>query len=89
MTREEAKEKIFYQWQDFLEHNLDYAGISEAYKMAIEALEQANEKTSWHIAHGMYEDRFWCSCGYIKIMDSSMTEWKYCPNCGAKKGGQR
>jgi len=40
MTREEAKEKIFCQWQDFLEHNLDYAGISEAYKMAIKALEQ-------------------------------------------------
>ena len=40
MTREEAKEKIFYQWQDFLEHNIDYAGISDAYKMAIEALEQ-------------------------------------------------
>ena len=40
MTNEEAKEKIFYQWQDFLEHNIDYAGISEAYKMAIKALEQ-------------------------------------------------
>lgn len=42
MTNEEAKEKIFYQWQDFLEHNLDYAGISEAYKMAIKALEQGD-----------------------------------------------
>ena len=42
------------------------------------------EKTGWHIAHGMYEDRFWCSCGYIKVMDSSMAEWKYCPICGAK-----
>lgn len=40
MTNEEAKEKIFYQWQDFLEHNIDYAGISEAYKIAIKALEQ-------------------------------------------------
>ena len=40
MTREEAKKIIFYQWQSFLEHNIDYAGISEAYKMAIKALEQ-------------------------------------------------
>lgn len=43
MTKEEAKEKIFYQWQDFLEHNLDYAGISDAYKMAIKALEQIDK----------------------------------------------
>lgn len=42
MTNQEAKEKIFYQWQDFLEHNIDYAGISEAYKMAIKALEQGD-----------------------------------------------
>lgn len=42
MTNKEAKEKIFYQWQDFLEHNLDYAGISDAYKMALKALEQAD-----------------------------------------------
>ena len=40
MTREEAKEKMFNQWQEFLENNIDYAGISEAYKMAIKALEQ-------------------------------------------------
>ena len=40
MTNEEAKKIIFYQWQDFLEHNIDYAGISEAYEMAIKALEQ-------------------------------------------------
>ena len=42
-------------------------------------------KTGWHIAHGMYDDRFWCSCGYIKPIDSSMSEWKYCPVCGAKQ----
>ena len=40
MTREEAKKIIFSQWQSFLEHNIDYGGISEAYKMAIKALEQ-------------------------------------------------
>ena len=40
MTKEEAKKIIFNQWQSFLEHNIDYGGISEAYKMAIKALEQ-------------------------------------------------
>lgn len=40
MTNEEAKKIIFNQWQAFLEDNIDYGGISEAYKMAIKALEQ-------------------------------------------------
>ena len=40
MTREEAKEKLYLEWQKFLENNIDYAGISEAYKMAFRALEQ-------------------------------------------------
>lgn len=39
MTNEEAKKIIFNQWQSFLEDNIDYGGISEAYKMAIKALE--------------------------------------------------
>ena len=45
---------------------------------------EPKQRTGWHIAHGMYEDRFWRSCGYIKVMDSSMAEWKYCPKCGRK-----
>lgn len=40
MTNEEAKEKLYMEWQKFLENNIDYAGISEAYKMAFKALEQ-------------------------------------------------
>lgn len=40
MTRKEAKEKLYMEWQKFLENNIDYAGISEAYKMAFKALEQ-------------------------------------------------
>ena len=43
MTREDAKEKLYMEWQKFLEDNIDYAGISEAYKMAIEALEQESK----------------------------------------------
>jgi hypothetical protein len=38
MTNEQAKEKLYMQWQEFLENNLDYAGISEAYQMAFKAL---------------------------------------------------
>jgi hypothetical protein len=52
----------------------------------VEKLPPVNStKTGWNIAHGMYEDRFWCSCGFAKVMDSSMREWKYCPVCGKTK----
>lgn len=40
MTNKEAKKIIYNQWQAFLDDNIDYAGISEAYKMAIKALGQ-------------------------------------------------
>jgi len=40
MTREEATSILYNQWQGFLEDNIDYAGVSDAYKMAIKALEQ-------------------------------------------------
>lgn len=40
MTNKEAKEKLYMEWQKFLEDNIDYAGISEAYKMAFKALDQ-------------------------------------------------
>ena len=40
MTTQEAKDKLYMQWQDFLEHYVDYAGISDAYQMAFKALEQ-------------------------------------------------
>jgi len=40
MTNKEAKEKLYMEWQKFLENNIDYVGISEAYKMAFKALEQ-------------------------------------------------
>ena len=40
MTNLEAKEKLYNEWQKFLEDNLDYAGISKAYETAFKALEQ-------------------------------------------------
>ena len=40
MTREEAATILYKEWQRFLEHNLDYAGISDAYTMAINTLKQ-------------------------------------------------
>ena len=40
MTNKEAKEKLYVEWQKFLEDNIDYAGVSEAYKMAFKALAQ-------------------------------------------------
>lgn len=40
MTNLEAKEKLYMEWQKLLDYSLDYAGISEAYKMAFKALEQ-------------------------------------------------
>ena len=53
---------------------------------SIRELPSVTQKSGkWHIAHGWYEDRFWCSCGYIRIMDSRMNEWKYCPVCGGAK----
>ena len=40
MTNKEAKEKLYMEWQKFLEDNIDYAGISKAYQTAFKALEQ-------------------------------------------------
>lgn len=40
MTNKRASEILYDQWQNFLDKNLDYGGISEAYKKAFEALEQ-------------------------------------------------
>lgn len=49
-----------------------------------DTLEQRS-KTGWRIAQGMIAERFWCSCGYIRMMESDMIEWKYCPVCGGTK----
>jgi len=58
--------------------------VDEAYRKEFKERENMPSVTQksgkWHIAHG-----FWCSCGYIRIMDSRMNEWKYCPVCGGAK----
>ena len=40
MTREEAIKKLKKQQNEFNEYYIDYAGVNEAYNMAIKALEQ-------------------------------------------------
>ena len=43
MTREEAIKKLKEQQNEFNEHCIDYAGINEAYNMAIRSLEAWEE----------------------------------------------
>ena len=41
-TPKNAKEILYREWQGFLEDNLDYGGVSDAYKLAFKALDQMN-----------------------------------------------
>ena len=82
MTKKEAKEKLYMEWQKFLENNLDYAGISEAYKMAFKALEQEEKQGEWMPVKG-YEGILWeCSECHDKRHHTTI-KWNYCPSCGA------
>ena len=90
MTAEKAKEILFQQWQEFLEHNLDYAGVSDAYKMAVEALERS---TGHWIAEEMktYIDgnrKDWIAYKCSSCGNFSKDNHDYCPNCGAKMEGK-
>lgn len=40
MTNEEAKDKLYMEWQKYLENYIDYAGVSEAYKVAFKSLDK-------------------------------------------------
>lgn len=81
MKTEKAKEILFQQWQEFLEHNLDYAGVSDAYKMAFEALERSTGH--WDFIRC---DMYTCSeCGHIYTdLSSEKDGMNYCPNCGVR-----
>lgn len=52
---------MYLKWQAFLEHNLDYDGTSDAYKMAFKALEQMDvldkirAEIAEHYARSNYE----------------------------------
>ena len=40
MTNKEAKDKLYMEWQKYLENYIDYAGVSKAYKVAFKSLDQ-------------------------------------------------
>lgn len=44
---------------------------------------EKRSKGHWRIAHGMHNDRIWCDCGFIKVVDKDTVNWKFCPVCGA------
>ena len=43
MTNERASKIIYKEWQSFLEKYVDFAGVSDAYKTAIKALEKLDD----------------------------------------------
>lgn len=64
-----------------------YTGVcidNLTYKMKMKQLTQ-KKKTGWSIIHGVVSNKFYCTCGYIEIMDNSMNDWNYCPICGGMK----
>lgn len=81
MTNKEAKEKLYMEWQKFLENNIDYAGISEAYKMAFKALEQEPKTGHW-IFHEIEDTLRWYECDQCGT--EAVKEYDYCHGCGAK-----
>ena len=80
------REYLFKVLDDFCGHDRTATITLDTLADLVYELPSVTQKSGkWHIAHGWYEDRFWCSCGYIRIMDSRMNEWKYCPVCGGAK----
>lgn len=79
MTNTEAKDKLYLQWQEFLEHNLDYGGISEAYKMSFKALDQMDiidkiraeiEQNAYPIVHGVNNHELGMTLyGILQVID--------------------
>ena len=80
MTTEKAKEILYLEWQGFLENNIDYAGVSNAYKLAFKALEQMSViedikseirsiQPKWHENAGKHN----CIDEVIKIIDKHIS----------------
>ena len=46
-----------------------------------EGIERQNE---CKIARGVYENRIWCSCGFIKRITGEEENYNFCPKCGTK-----
>lgn len=86
MTYKEAKEKLYMEWQKFLEDNIDYAGISDAYKTAFKALEQEPKTGHWIAKRiGIIDRELYCDqCGEEALADYPS---RFCSNCGAKMMG--
>jgi len=88
MTNEEAKRKIENQKLQFLEECIDYSGISEAYDMAIQALEkQIPQKaiTNEVFALAVDYDCPRCRARIIIKVDGKWTagnKSRYCHACG-------
>jgi hypothetical protein len=82
MKTEEAIAKIEQQKLEFLENNIDYAGITEAYNMAVSALEKQEGKKPVN-TRKLFADHLYI--GYCPVCgDGSNSEFKYCCLCGQK-----
>lgn len=77
MTYEEAIRKLEHQKLQFLEEYVDYSGISEAYDMAIEALEKQTAKKP-------YNNGLELECPYCNTLFVKGEKPMYCDICGQR-----
>lgn len=72
MTGKEAARILYNEWQGFLEDNIDYAGVSDAYKMAIKALEQENVLDEIRTEITVLDDADYDYEGYYKAVTDAL-----------------
>lgn len=90
MTRKEAIEKLQEQKARYLEEWVDYSGVSEAYDMAIEALQAEPKHGKWQVdeAECIYGKKYIITCSEcgesVSVTEAALPYEKYCRNCGAK-----
>ena len=76
MTNEEAIKKLKEQQAEFNDTYVDFAGVNEAYNLAIKALENERPKGEWINRHFEHAD---CSiCGRRNAYHGD-----FCMHCGA------